>query len=317
MKEMFNKIFNNGHWQTIFPLYITNIFVKKVDYFRERIITPDDDFLDLDWINYNLTEVPTIILSPGLEGSSDSHYAKRIMSYIESIGWRGVVVHARGCSGELNKTLSFYHGGWTADLKYCLEYVAEKSSGNLFVAGVSLGGNALLKLLAEDKNIKNIVKAAIAISVPFDLSSSSHAIDKGINKFLYLPYFLKSLLPKMKQYSINHTALIYDEGVDTMHKFNEHYITQFGGFKNVEEYYNTSSSIYHLENVDTPTLIIQARNDPMICNSTWPKVINNPKIILKSLKSGGHAGFLSIEFNIKKSLFELPKEMIKYYKKYL
>lgn len=307
---------NNSHWQTIWPLYLTKMSIK-VDYFRERIDTLDADFLDLDWVNYDLDASPTLILIPGLEGGSDSHYAKRTMAYIKSIGWRGVVIHARGCGGELNKTLSFYHGGWTVDIKHCLNHVSKTSKGGVFIVGVSLGGNALLKLLAEDPDINYQVRAAIAISVPFDLSLTSHTIDNGLNKFLYLPYFLNSLLPKMKLYATKHHALRYDENVKTMHKFNDHYITQLGGFKSAEEYYTKSSSIDYIEDISVPTLIIQANNDPMIPKSCWPRKINNSKVKFRVLTYGGHAGFLRKGFNLKKALFDLPKQMVDYFEEFI
>ena len=309
-------ITNNGHWQTIFPIYLTNYLIN-INYQRERIYTPDNDFIDLDWINKDKSQ-PTLVLFHGMEGNSQSHYAKRIMLYLESIGWRGVVAHARGCSGELNKTLSSYHAGFTDDIKLVIDHLKKTNPElPLFAAGVSLGGNALLKFLGENNSNASKLTAAIAISVPFNLETTSATFDSGFNKHVYTPYFLNSLLPKMKRYAEKFPEFKLNPNVKTMEDFNQEYITQMFNFKDSLEYYRETSSIYYLKNIHIPTMIIQAENDPMIPPSAWPAKENlSTNIRFIRLASGGHAGFVGKNRNFKKALLKLPEIMLQYYNKF-
>jgi predicted alpha/beta-fold hydrolase len=310
------RILDNGHWQTIIPLILTNQLIK-VEYLRQRVYTPDNDFIDLDWVNPDVVDKPTVILFPGMEGSSDSHYAKRVMYYLKQIGWRGVVAHARGCSGELNLTFNFYHGGFTTDLAFVIETVKKVTPAQLFVTGVSLSGNMLLKLLGENNPAANLLNAAIAISVPFDLMAASLQIDSGLNRRLYVPYFLKSLLPKMKQYAEKYPDLKWQK-VDSLDEFNDKYITQMYRFKSAIEYYQKSSSKFFIDKIKQPTMIIQSANDPMIPFDSWPDRVQLPDVIkFVGLNYGGHAGFVGNNEDLLAALLKLPKIMVQYYSKHL
>src|SRR5262245_44231407 len=103
-----------GHLQTSYP----PLFARRprVRYRRERWDTPDGDFIDLDWLAASSDpsrpgRAPLAVLFHGLEGSSRSHYAAALMDALRSIGWDGVVVHFRGCSGEINRLRRAYHSG--------------------------------------------------------------------------------------------------------------------------------------------------------------------------------------------------------------
>ncbi len=315
--QRLQSLSNNGHWQTIWPRYLTNRLLN-LDYQRQRIYTPDGDFIDLDWVNPGVIDKPTVILFHGMEGNSQSHYARRIMYHLQTIGWRGCVAHARGCSGELNATLSSYHAGLTSDIQLVVETVKKITPSQLFIVGISLGGNAMLKFLGENNPTSKMVNAACAISVPFDLELTSKHMNNGLSKRLYTPYFMKSLLPKMKSYAekFPQNFSLHPE-VKTMHEFNELYITQMYSFKNAMEYYAQSSSINFLKNITIPTLLIQAINDPMIPISSLPKQKQlSPTIRFVKLNSGGHAGFVSNNRNLKKALLKLPQIMVQYYRNY-
>ena len=126
----------------------------------------------------------------------------------KTIGWRGCVAHARGCSGELNVTLSSYHAGLTSDIQLVIETVKKVTPKQLFIVGISLGGNAMLKFLGEQNPASTMVNAACAISVPFNLDLTSKHMNNGLNQRLYVPYFMNSLLPKMKQYAENFRKIL-------------------------------------------------------------------------------------------------------------
>lgn len=309
------NILGNSHLNTIAPIYLTQNLEPQ--YVRERLETPDNDFIDLDWVNKDVINAPTLVLFHGTEGSSKSHYAKRIMTYLEQIGWRGVVPHFRGCSEELNRKPRFYHAGDTEDMAWILQQLRLRTSNKLFASGVSLGGNALLKHLGECPN--NPVDAAFAISVPFDLLSCIDNLDRNMfNKHIYVKHFLSSLLPKMKEYARQFGGVEYvNRKIETLDEFNNTYICQLFDFKNAYEYYEKSSCGPFLKHIAKPTLILQAENDPMIPISSWPtKDEMSDNIRFVGTKTGGHAGFLPITRNYKEALLKLPKFIVEYLSHY-
>ena len=255
MKQL-SSLLGNSHLNTIIPIYLTQNIKPK--YFRERLTTPDNDFIDLDWINKDHIDRPIVVLFHGTEGSSKSHYARRIMYYLEQIGWCGVVPHFRGCSEDLNIQPRFYHAGDFTDMIWILEQIKKRSNKEVFAVGVSLGGNALLKFLGENPK-QNLITAAMAISVPFDLYETVKALDHGFNKHVYVKNFLNTLLPKMKEYAKQFENIeIADHKIDTLDEFNNTYICQFYDFKNANDYYTQTSCLGYLKHISTPTLILQA-----------------------------------------------------------
>src|SRR5512134_361226 len=169
----------------------------RVAYRRERWDTPDGDFIDLDWIDppslvthhSSLGDPPLVVLFHGLEGSSRSHYALALMAEVRDRGWRGVVVHFRGCGGELNRLPRAYHSGDSAEVDWILRRLRPRNP-RLYAVGVSLGGNALLKWLGETgASAAAVLDAAAAVSAPVDLMAAGDALDRGFN-LVYVRHFL-------------------------------------------------------------------------------------------------------------------------------
>ena len=314
MKRL-NTLLANSHLNTILPLYITQAI--KPEYTRERLITPDNDFIDLDWINKDLVDRPIVVLFHGTEGNSKSHYARRIMFYLEEIGWRGVVPHFRGCSEELNVQPRFYHAGDFTDMIWVLEQIKKSTHREIFAVGVSLGGNALLKFLGENPT-QTLINAAMAISVPFDLNETVKTLDHGFNKRVYVKNFLQTLLPKMQEYAKQFTDIeIPDHKIDTLDEFNSTYICQFYDFKDTKDYYTQTSCRRFLKDIKVPTLILQAENDPMIPIKAWPnKSELSPSTRFVGTKTGGHAGFINLTKHYKDAILKMPRFMIQYFNQY-
>jgi predicted alpha/beta-fold hydrolase len=310
-----NDFLNNSHLHTVLPIYLTQYL--HPNYTRERLDTPDGDFIDLDWVNKDMTNAPTLILFHGVEGSSKSHYAKRIMYHLEQIGWRGVVPHFRGCSEELNRCMKIYHAGETSDVRWIIHQISLRTPKELFAAGVSLGGNMLLKFLGEMP--QNDLHAAVAVSTPFDLAETTSVMDHGINKHIYAKSFLNTLMPKMQAYAkrFHNFKYFLDHKVDTINEFSELYLCQVYGFKNAEDYYRQSSCKPYLKNIITPTMILQSRNDPLIPVNSWPTKDELSKYIkFVSTRSGGHGGFVTTNRNYREALLKLPKFIVDYLKQY-
>src|SRR5512134_2957192 len=194
-----------GHAQTVYAALA--VPRPRVAYRRERWDTPDGDFIDLDWVDSEkrgLSPVlPLVVLFHGLEGSSRSHYALALMAEVARRGWRGVVVHFRGCGGEPNRLPRAYHSGDSAEVDWILRRLRPRNP-RLYAVGVSLGGNALLKWLGETgASAAEVIERAAAVSAPVDLMAAGAVLDRGFNLF-YVRHFLVTMkrkaLEKLGQY---------------------------------------------------------------------------------------------------------------------
>jgi predicted alpha/beta-fold hydrolase len=181
----------------------------KIDYRRQRWELTDGDFIDLDWLD-GPPEAPLVVLFHGLEGSSDSHYARFLMAALRRRGWRGVVAHFRGCSGELNRLPHAYHSGYSEEIERVLSYVHAGNAGaSLHAIGVSLGGNALLKWLGEKGSAaRQLLQRAAAVSAPLDLPTAGAALSRGFG-LIYGANFLRTLKHKARA-KLKYHSLPYD-----------------------------------------------------------------------------------------------------------
>jgi predicted alpha/beta-fold hydrolase len=295
-----------GHLQTIHAAKW--IRPPHVNYWRERWETPDFDFIDLDWVDNPAHELaldqqdpaPLMVLFHGLEGNSSSHYARSLMHAANARGWRGVVVHFRGCSGELNRLPRAYHSGDSTEIDWILRRLRSTRSGPIYAAGVSLGGNALLKWLGEQGDqARSVITRAAAISAPVDLAAAGDALGHGFN-MIYTRNFLATMktktLAKMKRYP----ALCDKRGMQaarTLREFDNIVTAPLHGFRDTDDYWARASSKPHLKNIAVPTLLLNARNDPFLPESALPARDElSPAITAEFPRDGGHAGFVTGPF---------------------
>ena len=282
----------NCHLETIFPSLLRKVELNS--YHRERIFTPDNDFLDLDWLKQGANQL--VIISHGLEGNTERSYMKGMAKIFYQNGYDVLTWNYRGCSGEVNNQLRFYHSGATDDLKTVVNHAALNYQ-NIFLVGFSLGGNLTLKYLGEiDTHPK--LKKAVVFSVPMDLYGSCLQILKRHN-WIYHQRFLKSLKIKVKQKSKLQPALDISklDQVKTLLEFDEHFTAPIHGFKNAIEYYTESSAIRFLKNIQLPTLIVNAKNDPFLSATCFPNLSEHQFILMESPERGGHVGFAQFNQN--------------------
>jgi uncharacterized protein len=303
------------HLQTILPALFRK--VGNVIYTRERIVTHDDDFLDLDWSKVNSSEV--VIISHGLEGDSKRPYVLGMVRALNNAGYDVLAWNYRGCSGEINKLHRFYHSGETNDFDYVIKYISKDHNyKNIFLVGFSIGGNITLKYLGEKANdIDKKIKCAVVFSVPCHLESGAKQLGKFKNK-MYMTRFLKSLGAKIKAKSLIMPELISDKGfnkIKNFYDFDERYTAPLHGFKNALEYWKHSSSIFYLNTISLPTLIVNAKNDPFLSPQCYPikEAENNSKLYLEIPETGGHCGFYA---NNNNGLYWSEKRAIEFIKKY-
>lgn len=286
---------SNPHLQTIWPTVWRNNNVKSLQLERERLELPDGDFLDLDWSGKKLTG-PIVMILHGFEGSIDSHYSRGMLQAINQRGWRGLFMHFRGCSGEPNRLPRGYHSGETSDVDYVVKtLLAREPKAEIAAIGYSLGGNVLLKWLGETGK-ENRLKAAIAISVPFDLHKALKRIESGFSRF-YQWYLVKLARERLLQKFATVKAPIDIEElakVDGIVDFDGRYTVPLHGFSSIEEYYTKSSSRHYLHAIQVPTLLIQAKDDPFMSDDIIPdRTELSPQIKLEVTDAGGHVGFVT------------------------
>ncbi len=283
-----------GHAQTIYPLFIKP---PRPAYQREHWETPDGDFIALDWCD-GPTEAPLVVLFHGLEGSSESHYARSLMAMLEAQGSPGVVCHFRGCSGEPNRLPRAYHSGDSAEIDWVLLRLRRLFPQRaIHVVGVSLGGNALLKWLGEQGEAAGkVVSAAAAVSAPLDLTLCGHHLDVGFNK-VYTKHFLRTLKKNavMKE---RRFPGIFDArlmaGAGNLYQFDDIVTAPLHGFLGADDYWRRASSKPFLTGIRVPTLLLNAQNDPFLPAHALPGASEvSPSVIREFPEQGGHVGFVT------------------------
>ena len=276
---------------------------------RERLITPDHDFIDIDWCGEG--KQPLIILLHGLTGSSQSGYIKGLQRTLLAQGFRSVALNFRGCSGEYNHSARCYHSGETEDIHFLYQTLRQREPDTPFAAvGFSLGGNVLLKWLGEQGNTLKLF-AAIAVSVPLVLSTCATKLDNGFSKI-----YRKNLLRELKHYvrakqqhlemlgKRQEAAKIEELGdlsrIKSFWEYDDRVVARLHGFKDVQDYYQRSSSRQFLKSIAIPTLLIQAVDDPFMTEDVLPDFDElSSSIHLEITQGGGHVGFIAGEIPFK------------------
>ncbi len=268
-------------------------------YRRERLETPDGDFLDLDWAPEPRPGAPWVLVLHGLEGSSSRSYVRNACAELMRRGLQPVVMNFRGCSGEPNRLPRFYHSAETGDPKFVLQVLSRRDPDRrLGALGFSLGGNVLLRLLAEEAaSGTHRLHAAAAMSVPYDLSAGCRLLERSRMGRVYTLYFLRSLRRKV----LAKAALLKDHvDVDaaleapTIRAFDEVVTAPLAGYADAEDYYRHASSAPVLASIRTPTLLLHAMDDPFLPSDAVPRqaVRANPALCAAFTPEGGHVGFL-------------------------
>lgn len=301
------KGLKNPHIQTIIPKIIT---MPKPPYRRE--IHPDSsgmaqvayDFID------GQKNAPLLVLFHGLEGSSQSHYAVALAHQAAQLGWHFVVPHYRGCGGIPNQAPFFYHSGDSAEISFVLNNLSKKYP-HIFTVGISLGGNMLAKYLGESANQALCDKAAI-ISAPLDLSASAQSLKRRTARRIYIPYFLRTLIPKALSQCQDKALCQQIRHCKTLHEFDNLFTAPRHGFSSADDYYHRASAMPLLKNIAKPTLILCAQDDPFLRNA-----LPNPQQLSDSThlhitETGGHVGFVS-RTKGKMHLHWLPEQIVRYF----
>jgi len=277
------------HLQTLWPSLTRPR--PKLPLTPRRIELADGDFIDLA-VGRPLG--PRVLVIHGLEGNLESHYAGTLLQALESTGYQPIFMHLRGCSDETNRLDRAYHSGASEDLAEVLAELEQDPEGMPLAAiGFSLGANLLLKYLGEQTT--PLVRAGIAVSVPFVLRDAMLRLDMGASR-IYRRYLLDKLRLNLRR-KFASRAMPLSVNLDEIRDFNqfdELVTAPLNGFDGVFDYYNRASCRPFLQTIATPTLIIQAKDDPFMFPTTLPWEHElGPGVTLELAEHGGHVGFVA------------------------
>jgi len=288
----------HAHLQTVYG----SLFARapRIDFRRERWETPDGDFVDVDFVD-GPAGAAWVHLFHGLEGSSDSNYARNLMAHASARGWRGSVLHFRGCSGEPNRLPRAYHSGDSDEVDWVLRRIRERAGdAPVFGAGVSLGGNALAKWAGErGSSARSVIDRAAVVSAPLDLMAAGDALERGFS-MNYTRHFLATLkrtaLAKLQRF-----PGLYDadrvRASKTLRDFDNVVTAPIHGFRDTDDYWTRASSKPWLARIEVPTLVLNARDDPFLPQEALPSQAEvSPSVTLEFTDRGGHVGFVSGPF---------------------
>jgi len=281
-----------GHLQTI---YASLRPPPAVPLTRERWETPDGDFIDVDFAGDPAAR-RLAVLFLGLEGASDSHYARAFAAHAARAGLRVAMPHWRGCSGELNRLPRAYHSGDSAEVDWIMRRLAG-SAAERYAVGISLGGNVLLKWLGElGAGAAALVRRAASVCAPIDVGAAGRALDRGLNRFFYTRMFLSTLKPKSLQ-KLEAFPGLFDAGrtarARTFREFDDAVTAPLHGFRDADHYWGAASSAPYLKSIRVPTLLLNTRNDPFLPEHDLLAATRDasPSLLLEFPRTGGHVGF--------------------------
>ena len=286
-----------GHVQTIAAMLRKP---PRPAYVRERWDTPDRDFVDVDWAG-DPAAGRLLVLFHGLEGDSDSHYARSLAHAAVAGGWRFALPHFRGCSGEPNRLPRAYHSGDSGEVEWMLARFAARAPA-LYAAGVSLGGNMLLKWLGErGAEAARRVRRAVAVSAPMDLAAAGDTLDRGLNRRIYTRAFLATMKRKSLA-KLERFPALFDarrtRAARTLRAFDDVVTAPLHGFRDTDDYWTRASSAPWLARIRVPTLVLNAQNDPFLPHEALERAVAEASscVVLESPATGGHVGFLEGPF---------------------
>jgi uncharacterized protein len=286
------------HLQTLWGKLVRR--PREVPTRAERWATPDGDEIEVRRLDAAHEGAPRLVVLHGLEGTIRSHYLRGTLAEARRRGWAADVLIFRGCNGEIPRARRMYHSGETSDLDLLIRrLVREHPEQPLVLAGFSLGGNVLLKWLGEQGGGAPVqVRAAVAISTPFDLERGSRHIERGFAR-VYTRHFLRTLRVKAL------AKLARDPGLfdaarlasaRNLYEFDDAVTAPLHGFVDARDYYTRSSSLGYLAAVRRPVLLLNARDDPFLP----PEVLDDVSEVASGNRiltvdfplHGGHVGFV-------------------------
>ena len=284
------SLYFNAWMETLVPYFTRK--KNQVSYERERLELKDGDFLDLDWVKNGSNCL--FVISHGFEGDSKDHFIEELAVHYKEADL--LVWHYRSCSGELNRLPRFYDQGDIQDVDAVINH--GRKLGNyeqIFLVGFSMGGNLVINYLGSD--IEHGVKGGVVFSAPMDLAAASQKLQQGANRWIE-----KSFVRKFKK-KIERKAEVFPtlfdleklENVNSLEELLAGFVLPHSGYPSTPEFYKKWSSRQFIPKIDTPLLIVNAKNDPLLTKHCYPVDLceKSETVFLEVPRYGGHMGFSS------------------------
>ncbi len=288
----------NPHLQTILPRFL----VKYSPNYQRTLIKDSLNESDVafDFIladdkkdEHGKYTTPLIVLFHGMEGSSQSHYAKTLAKHIAQAGCHFVVAHFRSCGGVAVSGDVFYNAGDTQEVHHYLTYLSQRFA-QIFAIGVSLGGNALAKYMGEYGD-DAIAQKAVVVSAPVDLASAAVAMQRLAGKHIYTPYLLNPIIKKALDNRLSPNEIHALKHAKSIGDFDDVFTAPRHGFRSKNDYYRQASALPFLHAISKPTKIITAKDDPFLgLTATCGDV--SVMVELMDTNHGGHIGFVDYDY---------------------
>ena len=261
---------------------------------RETLELKDGDFVDLDWMTRNQKEL--IIVTHGLEGSSQSQYIIDLCNHPDALKFDILAWNCRSCSGRMNRLQKLYHHGEIEDIAEVIQHVVDtRKYEKIHLSGFSMGGNISIKFLAKNFDQAKHISSCAVVSAPCDLAASSRAMDRPQN-ILLKKYFKKNVGAKLAAKEAQFPGSFPMEQYEKIKNWNEIdrlFVAPFVGYETVEEFYTDVSAITFIDQVTTPLFLLNAKNDPVLAPSCHPvdKAQHSKIFYLELPRTGGHVYF--------------------------
>lgn len=293
-------MFYSAHIQTLWGPQLRPL--PTVNRQLEKMLFRDGDHCWLHWAGPDKNTASAIVLLlHGLSGSSDSQYIVGLQAAFAHQGITSVAANFRGAGGRPNDKARSYHSGETADYREIIDHLQQRfPQASIFAVGYSLGGSRLLNFLSEGGH--PALKAAVSVCVPLDLADCQARLNNGFSK-MYRNHLIKELvcdyqqkIPHLKQVAPDEAAKLEELGelrnIVSFRDFDNRIICPLFGFESADDYYQRCSSKPKLKKIETPTLMIQAENDPFMTLGSMPDPSELSETIQLEVRNGGHVGFV-------------------------
>jgi predicted alpha/beta-fold hydrolase len=287
----------NAYVQSCFPFFVRRGTALRLE--RERWETPDGDFVDVDLCRPREAPRGFVLLLHGLEGSSRARYMLGTLERCVERRLLGISVNFRTCSGTMNRLLRAYHSGDSDELRFFVAETRRRYPGLPGgVIGFSLGGNVLVKWLAEEgAAVPPEVRGAVAVSVPFDIRGVALANDRP-QRWLVREFFLRTLRAKALWKAARFPGALDPAAVraaTTIRAFDDAVTAPLHGFRDAEDYWRRASAGPLVGAIKRPCLVMAANDDPIVPSSVIPRdaIRKNPHLTLEETARGGHVGFVA------------------------
>jgi predicted alpha/beta-fold hydrolase len=286
-----SPIFHNGHISTIYSGILRKFGSPKYD--REKLLLPDGDFLLLD--SQIRHPKRAVILCHGLEGDSRKNYINICANFFLEKNYSVFAWNNRSCGGQMNSLPQLYHHASIEDFEVVIKHVIKQGFSEVFLIGFSLGGDQILNYLGKKKAPES-VKAAVAISAPFQLKSSAIKLQTGLSK-IYHRRFIGKVRAKIAAKAIQFPEVVPADAAQHIKNFDD-VVSRFiipvhGGYSDLADYYLNASPGNSVSGIQLPILVINAWDDPILGTMDHPIEMAKAHnyLFLETPDHGGHCAF--------------------------